>query len=128
MRNIEIKKLLRNMTEIDMDIYFNIHVEGYDPIQNIIAFWESYDIDSISVYIEEQVTICMGNPQNKKLLFNTNELNDFNKALVRLVMSYLVSLVRKLDFRHADLSEVVDKHERELKISKQMHDFFNRLN
>ena len=128
MRNIEIKKLLRNMTEIDMDIYFNIHVEGYDPIQNIIDFWESYDIDSISVYIEEQVTICMGNPQNKKLLFNTNELNDFNKALVRLVMSYLVSLVRKLDFRHADLSEVVDKHERELKISKQMHDFFNRLN
>ncbi|WP_313240273.1 hypothetical protein [Sphingobacterium multivorum] len=127
MRNIEIKKLLRNMTEIDMDIYFNIHVEGYDPIQNIIDFWESYDIDSISAYIEEQITICMGNPQNKKLLFNINELNDFNKALVRLVMSYLVSHVRELDFRHAYLSEVVDKHERELKISKRMFDFFSRL-
>jgi len=129
MKKNEVHLFVRYLAELDKNFFYNIHDKQYDPIKNILELWTSYDMDSIRTYIEDQISVYMGNPLNKEFKYNTEEMCEFTKALVKLLMSYFISHIRKLDLQDIDFLKLDNyiTHERGLRISKEMYNFFHRL-
>ena len=55
------KEFLNKLTTLDL-IFYEVHKVDYDPIIDIRAFWNAYDISTFNEYFIALFTVYSGNP------------------------------------------------------------------
>jgi len=96
---------------------YDIHQPEYNPLKEIKAFWKHYPIGQIRDNI-----IAL---QSKKV--NSDLLSEFSIDLLRTLAAYLTAHVSNLDLTPLSLSEVFETSKEELKATKEIFDFFQRV-
>lgn len=78
--------------------------------------------------MQELLVVFKGNPENDKLQFGVNRMQEFIIALARLCMAYHIAHDSNIDLGKVDTSKFVKCKitQHELEISKNIFDFFNR--
>jgi len=95
---------------------YDVHESIYDPLKYIEAFWKQYPIGLIrDNIIELQPKV------------NSEALSGFSLDLLRALAAYLTAHLNNLDLTPLSLSEVFEASKEELKITKEISDFFNRV-
>ncbi len=109
--------------------FYDIYLDGYDPLKTIRDFWTHYSIyechEHIKDVYESFVMKCDYidvTDQNKKY--------EFFIVLLRLMIAYFMVHYRKikiddLKFLFADSSDTIDT---DFMIRKRIHEFFDRVN
>lgn len=121
------KKFLTQLVDFDMTLY-EVHDENYDPVKDIVDFWNKYDIKNFRAYMLELLIVYNGNPENSKLLFNTTQMQEFIIALVRMCMAYYIVPDRNIGLEKISIGLLgkSSTNDQELMLSKRIHDLFYR--
>ena len=95
---------------------YDVHQSDYYPLKDIEALWKQYPIGMIKDHIIElQSTV------------NSDQLSGFSIDLLRALAAYLTAHINKLDLTPLSLSEVFEASKEELKATKEISDFFDRV-
>lgn len=95
---------------------YDVHQSDYYPLKNIEAFWKQYPIGVIRDHIIElQSTV------------NSDQLSGFSIDLLRALAAYLTAHINKLDLSQIALLNEMETNKNELKVTKEISDFFNRI-
>lgn len=121
------KKFLTQLVDFDLTLY-EVHDKNYDPVNSIMDFWSTYDIKSFRDHTQELLIVYNGNPENNKLQFDVERMQEFIIALTKLCMAYHIAHDSNIDLGEIDTSKFVKCKitQHELEISKNIYDFFNR--
>lgn len=121
------KKFLTQLVDFDLTLY-EVHDKNYDPVNSIMDFWSRYDIKSFRDHTQELLIVYNGNPENDKLQFGVDCMQEFIIALAKLCMAYYIAHDSNIDLGKVDTSKFMKckMTEHELEISKNIYDFFNR--
>ncbi|QRY59773.1 hypothetical protein [Sphingobacterium siyangense] len=95
---------------------YDVHESDYDPLKDIEAFWKQYSIGMIRDNLIEL--------QSK---LNSEQFSEFLLDLLRALIAYLTAHLSHLDLAPLSLSEVFETSKEELKTSKEISDFFQRV-
>ncbi len=95
---------------------YDVHQSDYYPLKDIEAFWKQYPIGMIKDNLIEL--------QSK---VNSEQLSAFSLDLLKALVAYLSAHLSNLDLTPLSLSEVFETSKEELKASKEISDFFNRV-
>ena len=95
---------------------YDVHESDYDPLKDIEAFWKQYSIGLIRDNLIEL--------QSK---LNSDQLSEFSIDLLRALAAYLTTHLSNLDLAPLSISEVFKTSKQELKATKEIFDFFNRI-
>ncbi|MGB3107480.1 hypothetical protein [Sphingobacterium siyangense] len=94
---------------------YDVHQSDYYPLKDIEAFWKQYPIGLIRDNLIEL--------QSK---VNSEQLSAFSLDLLKALVAYLTAHLSNLDLA-LSLSEVFETSKEELKTTKGISDFFNRV-
>lgn len=95
---------------------YDVQLANYDPLKDIKAFWKQYPIDLIrDNIIELQSNV------------NSEQLSGFSLALLKALAAYLMAHVSNVDLSKIGVSEFLKVSKEELKITKKISDFFQRV-
>ncbi|MNT45829.1 hypothetical protein D3C72_1824320 [compost metagenome] len=77
----------------------------------------------------ELLTVYNGNPDQAKLLFNTDQMHEFIIALLRIYMAYHMVYNRNMDLAEIDYSILVKSinNQQELAMGKKIFDVFKQF-
>ena len=95
---------------------YDVHESDYDPLKDIEAFWKQYSIGLIRDNLIEL--------QSK---VNSEALSGFSLDVFTTLVAYLKSHLSNLDLVPLSLSEVFETSKEELKATKAISDFFQRV-
>src|SRR5690606_6558283 len=84
--------------------FYQVHNEGYDPVDDIKNFWDKYDIKSCQDLIFFLFLIQNENPGNEKLIYTSDQIQEFLMAVLYLIRGYFEAHNRKVDLREIDLA------------------------
>lgn len=123
--NLRMKEFLNKLTALDL-IFYEVHKEDYDPIKDIRAFWNAYDISTCNEYFIALFTVYSGNPLDKEPLFDADQMFDFMVALMRMYTAYHMAHYRNIDLEKVTISAYDNSKitAEELKIGEKMYRFF----
>ncbi len=100
---------------LDMALY-GIYQPEYNPLKNIQTFWDRNSLQQIrDNIIELQSNV------------NSEQLSKFLLDLLRALAAYLTAHLSNLDLAPLSLSEVFEMSKEELKATKTISDFFQRV-
>ncbi|WET67105.1 hypothetical protein [Sphingobacterium sp.] len=105
---------------LDMIIY-ETHREEYDPIKNVQDFWEKYSLSTI----HEHIVVLQPDVENTEKKHSVDHLSTFSVDVLRTLIAYFMMHLDKVDIGKITISTTVN--EEELKITKKISDFFNRV-
>lgn len=95
---------------------YDVHQSDYYPLKDIEAFWKQYPIGMIKDHIIKlQSTV------------NSDQFSVFSIDLLKALVAYLTAHLSNLDLAPLSLSEVFETSKEELKTTKEISDFFNRV-
>ncbi len=95
---------------------YDVHESDYEPLKDIESFWKQYPIGMIKDHIIElQSTV------------NSDQLSGFSIDLLKALAAYLTSHINKLDLSQIALLYAMEKNKNELKLTKEISDFFHRV-
>lgn len=95
---------------------YDIHESDYEPLKDIEAFWKQYPIGVIKDDLIEL---------HSKV--NSEALSGFSIALLKALTAYLIAHVSNVDLSKIGVSEFLKVSKEELKLTKEISDFFNRV-
>lgn len=95
---------------------YDVHQSDYYPLKDIDALWKQYPIGVIRDNLIELQT---------KL--NSEQLSAFSLDLLKALVAYLTAHLSNLDLAPLSLSEVFETSKEELKTTKEISDFFQRV-
>lgn len=95
---------------------YDVHESDYDPLKDIEAFWKQYSIGLIRDNLIEL--------QSK---VNSEALSGFSLDVLKALVAYLTAHLSNLDLTPLSLSGVFEASKEELKATKEISDFFNRI-
>ncbi|WP_448138869.1 hypothetical protein [Sphingobacterium siyangense] len=95
---------------------YDVHQSDYYPLKDIETFWKQYPIGMIrDNFIELQSKV------------NSEAFSGFLLDLLRALAAYLTAHLSHLDLTPLTLSEVFETSKEELKTTKEISDFFQRV-
>ncbi len=100
---------------LERTLYY-VHESDYDPLKDIEAFWKQYSIGLIRDNLIEL--------QSK---VNSEALSGFSLDVLKALVAYLTSHIKKLDLAQIALLNEIETNKNELKVTKEISDFFNRI-
>ncbi|MGF7028300.1 hypothetical protein [Sphingobacterium sp. HSC-15S19] len=109
-------------------IIFDVHKDDYEPIKDTEAFWNEYELETVSANILQLLSsyIDCGAGKNKSL--KDEEMQEFATALYRVLMAYCVANYRHIDLSNMQLSaEAKERIGKEMELSRKVAEFFGRL-
>ncbi|WP_341831629.1 hypothetical protein AACH28_23005 [Sphingobacterium thalpophilum] len=95
---------------------YHVHQSDYYPLKDIEAFWKQYPIGLIRDNLIEL--------QSK---VNSEQLSAFSLDLLKALVAYLTAHLNNLDLTPLSLSEGFEASKEELKATKEISDFFDRV-
>ncbi|MGE8377261.1 MAG: hypothetical protein ACN6PN_02895 [Sphingobacterium sp.] len=121
------EKFFSDVVDFDLTLH-EVYEKVYDPVRQIVDFWNVYDINVCREYLFELLIMYWGNPQNKKRRFTTDQMTAFIIALMRMQMSYYMASSKNIDLSKIDWSLLTNNKiaAEELEMSKKIHEFFHR--
>jgi hypothetical protein len=121
------KRILALQFAFDWLIY-EVHKVDYDPVKEIVAFWNHYALDAISANIIQLFSTYLAGGAGENKLLKDEEMQEFATALYRVLIAYCIVNNRNIDLREMQLSaEAEERIGKELELSKKVADFFGRL-
>ncbi|WP_104382178.1 hypothetical protein [Sphingobacterium sp. HMA12] len=119
--------LYANLLAADL-LFYNIHKEDYDPISDILNFWDNYDLESIHQYLLDLSILIAEDVKNLKFGLERERIQEFLLALIRTAIAYYVAHLRKLELKDIELSIANNvASEVEFKRSRIIFDFFKSI-
>ena len=116
-----------NVLALELAIY-QVHDQGYNPLDKIADFWKKYDINTIQNTIN---TILKHAPAYKKSgnIVQLCHKQIFAVDLMRLLIAYFHVHTDHIDISQLDISaaETTQSSLDELEITKRIHEFFGRI-
>ncbi|MDF2849991.1 MAG: hypothetical protein K0S31_676 [Sphingobacterium multivorum] len=95
---------------------YDVNEADYEPLKDIESFWKQYPIGMIKDHIIElQSTV------------NSEALSGFSIDLLRALAAYLTAHINKLDLSQIALLHAMETNKNELKLTKEISDFFHRV-
>ncbi|WP_312364370.1 hypothetical protein [Sphingobacterium sp.] len=95
---------------------YDVNEADYEPLKDIESFWKQYSIGLIRDNIIEL------QPKG-----NSETLSGFSLDLLRALAAYLTAHLSNLDLTPLSLLEVFEASKEELKATKEISDFFDRV-
>lgn len=116
-----------NVLALELAIY-QVHDQGYDPIEKISAFWNKYDLSTI----QNTLNMLLKKSADRWPIDNVLELchrQVFAIDLMALLIAYFHVHKEYIDISKLDYSdaETTLSSLDELEITKRIHEFFNRI-
>lgn len=116
-----------NVLALELAIY-QVHDQGYDPIEKISAFWNKYDLSTI----QNTLNMLLKKSADRWPIDNVLELchkQVFAVDLMALLIAYFHVHKEYIDISKLDYSdaETTLSSLDELEITKRIHEFFNRI-
>jgi len=102
-------------------VIYETHREEYDPIQNVQNFWGKYSLNTIL----EHMVALQPNVDNTEGNYSIDQLSTFSVDLLRTTIAYFMLHMDKADLGKVQISTSVN--EEELKATKEISDFFQRV-
>ena len=116
-----------NVLALELAIY-QVHDQGYNPLDKIVDFWKKYDINTIQNTIN---TVLEQAPMHKKRdnIVQLCHKQIFAVDLMRLLIAYFHVHTDHIDINQLDISgaETTQSSLDQLGITKQIQEFFGRL-
>lgn len=109
--------------------FYEIHAPGYDPMKEIIDFWNLYDLESCRNFMMTISKTLNGSSETKEQHLEADQIEVFLVAMTRLIIAYYVTHDKGLDFGKLDLLSLqnYEANKRSLEVSKLIYKFFNRM-
>lgn len=117
----------RNLIALDLALY-EIHDEGYDPVQKIEEFWVKYDL----ITIQRTLDLLLKNHTDTNYMneiYVVSHKHVFTADLFRLVVAYFMAHTNAIGIDNIDISDADTTQitRQELAMTKRIHDIFKRL-
>ncbi len=120
------KQMYANLLQLDRPFY-EVHEDGYDPLLSIVRFWDGYPLAAIREYL---IALNRALADGGTAVHTKNETINhaiFCADVLRVLIAYFLTHSRNIDVRTINLSKL-EANDQEIKLTKKIHDFFQRIN
>lgn len=116
------------MVALDLTFY-EIHRDGYDPINEISDFWQNYDLKYCFDYASVLLVDLKSSNGKEKNSICKDSAHVFLIDLMGAIVAYYFAHEHDYDMNEIDVCALgnYNKNAEEIKFGKQIHEFFNRV-